>query len=136
MRRVMFWSGSIIGSCALAIGCSSSGAPRHASETPPTPEIPEARLEMGRAAYQTGMCFKCHGEDAMGTKRAPDLTDGHWDHCDGSVEGILGVLRRGVKKGEMIDPARPFAMNPATNLIKSEDELLALAQYVWSLSHH
>ena len=123
---------------ASAAGLASCVAKESSSKAAPAPvvvSIPAARLDMGRAAYQTAMCFKCHGEDGKGTTKAPNLTDGHWDHCDGTVEGILGVLNRGVPKSEFVDHSHPFGMQPATRRIHSEDELLALAQYVWSLSH-
>lgn len=123
-----------VGALALTIGgCASPSAPARASEA--SESIPPERLEMGRTAFGTAMCVKCHGEDGKGSEKAPDLTSGTWHHCDGSVEGILGVLRRGVAKADFADPSRPFGMQPATKRIQSEDELLALAQYVWSLSH-
>lgn len=136
MRRIVAWCGPGCLAIGLGVvGCVSSkggvrgGAPQTAAD------IPETRLALGREAFQTGMCFKCHRPDGTGSKRAPDLTDGEWSHCDGTIEGILGVIRHGVSKAEMVDSSRPFAMNPATNFIKDDDELLALAQYVWSLSH-
>jgi len=138
---------------ALA-GCSDSDTPAPdpalvdpdptpapgASTAPLTPAADPAAaadpalIERGLAAFQTGMCNKCHGPDGTGGDRAPNLTDGDWLHCDGSVEGILAVVRRGVPKDELVDPTRPFQMNPATNLIADEADLEALAAYVHSLS--
>jgi mono/diheme cytochrome c family protein len=88
-------------------------------------------LAAGMAAWEQGMCSKCHGAAGEGGSRAPDLTDGEWIHCDGSVAGIRQVLVTGVPKDQMKDPSRPFAMNPATNLVSDID---ALAEYVASLS--
>ena len=79
------------------------------------------------------MCAKCHGEDGTGGKRAPDLTDDEWLHADGSIDSIRKILRSGVPRGKLKDPDRPFAMNPATNLITDDEAIDALAAYVASL---
>jgi mono/diheme cytochrome c family protein len=116
---------------AILLGCASGTCP----PPEPAPESPAPeRLAAGAAAFQTGMCFKCHGDDGSGTPRGPNLTDDVWDHCDGSTEGILAVLERGVPKHELKDPSRPFGMNPASNLIPDPDTRRALAEYVRSLS--
>lgn len=93
-----------------------------------------ADLERGRQAYQTGQCFKCHGEGGAGTQRGPRLADLQWAHCDGSVEGILGVLQSGVPEDQIKDSRFKFGMNPATERIPSAEDLQALAEYVHSLS--
>lgn len=95
--------------------------------------VSAADLERGRQAYQTGQCFKCHGEGGSGTQRGPRLADQQWAHCDGSVEGILGVLQTGVPEDQVKDSRFKFGMNPATERISSPEELQALAEYVHSL---
>ena len=81
----------------------------------------------------TGFCAKCHGAKGKGTARGPDLTDDHWDHCDGTLEGIRQVLISGVPKEKLVDTSRQFGMNPATNLV-SETDLDALAAHVYAMS--
>jgi mono/diheme cytochrome c family protein len=103
--------------------------------TTPAPAAPTAELLVrGVAAFEKGMCSKCHEADGSGSARAPNLTDKDWLHCDGSVEGIHKVLLNGVPKDQLKDPNRPFAMNPVTNLVPEEVDLKALAAYVESLS--
>lgn len=96
--------------------------------------ISTEQLALGESMWKQGMCYKCHRDDGTGGERAPDLTDSDWLHCDGSVEGILEVIIAGVGKDKMIDKSRPFSMNPATNLIKDEKQLEALAAFVWNMS--
>ena len=91
-------------------------------------------LKIGKAAFKQGMCAKCHGQDGTGSKRGPNLTDSRWDHCDGSAAGIEQVLNSGVAKEDLQDASHPFAMNPATNLVKDKSALAALARYVQSLA--
>ena len=90
----------------------------------------------GAEAWAMGMCSKCHRDDGTGGKRAPNLTDDVWLHCDGSVEGIRSVIVSGVPRDKLKNPDRPFAMNPATNLIKDQKLIDALATYVHALSEN
>jgi mono/diheme cytochrome c family protein len=114
---------------AIFLGCTTG---LQAAE--PSPGVVSAEtLKAGKAAYVQGMCAKCHGEDGRGGARAPDLTDDEWLHADGSIESIRALLVSGVSRERMVDKSRPFAMNPATNLIGNES-IDALAAYVWSLS--
>lgn len=94
----------------------------------------ELVLGRGVQAFRTGMCFKCHMDHGEGSSRAPNLTDDEWLHCDGSVEGILRVIRSGIPKDKLKDPNRPFQMNPVTNLITDDTLIRDLAVYVHSLS--
>lgn len=116
----------------VACGCVSNGEGSEAEMAPAAPS--QSEIERGGVAFVEGKCFKCHGNDGRGTPRGPDLTDSRWEHCDGSVDGILVVLERGVPKAELKDPTRPFAMNPASTLVPDAEARRALAAYVWSLS--
>jgi mono/diheme cytochrome c family protein len=109
-----------------------------AAVNPPPGSVDVAQrdaINVGSVAFQTAMCVKCHGDDATGTKRAPDLTDDEWLHVDGSVEQIRALIVAGVPKDKLKDPDRPFAMNPVTNFIQDEKQIDALAAYVHSLGH-
>ncbi len=117
------------GSAALMPGQSPASNNSMVSVAAISPEI----LARGAAAYQTGMCFKCHGDDGTGGVRGPNLTDDEWLHADGSVESIQRILRSGVPRDQLKDPGRPFAMNPATNLITDDEAIDALAVYVAQL---
>ena len=150
MRYALPLASALIVSCSgdfTALPHASSIATNQAGNVETTPEptsqispveavspSPE-QLARGANAFERGMCAKCHHEDGKGGKRAPDLTDAEWLHCDGTITGILQVLHTGVSKDCLKDPTRPFAMNPVKNLVPNEQDLNALAAYVWSLSH-
>ncbi len=107
--------------------------PAESAAAEPAKSIDSAALDRGAHAYQQGMCAKCHGPAGSGTRKAPNLTDARWDHCDGSVDGILAVLRSGVPRDKLKDKSRR-PMNPVTNLVPDEQQLRDLAAYVHSLS--
>lgn len=105
------------------------------ADLPTRDDLADVASTLGVDTFATGMCAKCHADDGTGSDRAPDLTDDEWLHCDGSVDGILAVLKSGVPKDKLVDPSRPFGMNPVTNLVKDDAALQALAEYVHGLSH-
>jgi len=123
-----------------------SGTPAPAADPPATPApaprsdaapggLTTERIALARRAYGAGMCATCHGADASGSRAGPSLTDNEWVHCDGSVSGILAVLDSGVAESDFKNPAYPLAMPSAATLIPDADARLALAEYLWSLSH-
>ena len=77
----------------------------------------------------TGNCFTCHGPDAKGGQLAPDLTDQVWLNTDGTLDGILSVVREGVPQPKQ-HPAPMPAMGGAQ---LSDDQIRQVASYVWSL---
>jgi glucose/arabinose dehydrogenase/mono/diheme cytochrome c family protein len=83
--------------------------------------------EVGGAA-----CAGCHGSSAKGTPLGPDLTDSKWLWSDGSYEGIAKTITEGVSRPKEYRNAMP-AMGGAQ---LTDEQVKALAAYVWSLSHH
>lgn len=83
-----------------------------------------------------GACFMCHGADAKGTPGlAPNLTAGKngkkWLHGDGTYGAILEIVRHGVP-----DPKEgPSPMPPMGGASLTQQQLQAVAAYVYSLSH-
>ena len=90
--------------------------------------------ERGKQAYRQLGCIGCHGATGTGSDRGPDLTSGSWVHCDGSVNGIATVLRRGIPRDQFVAPHFKQAMKPATTKLKDDTTMMALAAYVRSLS--
>jgi cbb3-type cytochrome c oxidase subunit III len=81
--------------------------------------------------HKTGLCYACHGTNAEGTV-GPNLTDAEWLHGDGSYDMIVATVTSGVpaekaKKG--------IAMPPKGGSSITEEEVKAVAAYVFSLSH-
>jgi mono/diheme cytochrome c family protein len=78
-----------------------------------------------------GTCTACHGQDAKGTAVAPDLTDNQWINGDGSYQFIVTTVTNGVPKPKQ----HPAPMPPKGGAPLNDDQVKAVAAYVYSLSH-
>ncbi len=79
------------------------------------------------------MCGACHGASAQGIPNlGADLTDDEWLHSDGSLEGILKSIVDGVSSDES---SSGTVMPPKGGSALSDEQLEAVAAYVWSLSN-
>ncbi|WGJ14838.1 c-type cytochrome [Methylocapsa sp. D3K7] len=76
-------------------------------------------------------CAGCHGLDAKGTPVGPDLTTGTWLWGDGSLPAIAQTIRNGVPEPKTFSGAMP----PMGGVELSQDEINALAAYVWAVGH-
>jgi cbb3-type cytochrome c oxidase subunit III len=93
-----------------------------------TPEL----IEQGRAIFSgVGGCANCHGADARGLL-GPDLTDDEWWHAKGSYLELVTQILNGVPLEESTSGT---AMAPRGGSEISEEEVMAAAAYVWTLSH-
>lgn len=78
-----------------------------------------------------GTCTACHGQDAKGTAVAPDLTDNQWINGDGSYDFIVHTVTTGVPQPKQ----HPAPMPPKGGAALSDQQVKAVAAYVYSLSH-
>ncbi len=78
-----------------------------------------------------GTCTACHGQDATGTAVAPNLTDAQWINGDGSFGFIVKTVTTGVPKPK----EHPAPMPPMGGAQLTDDQVKAVAAYVFSLSH-
>jgi putative heme-binding domain-containing protein len=78
-----------------------------------------AAIREGASLFRAN-CSPCHGLDARGGGRGPDLTIGRWIH-GGSDEAIFQTISQGVAGTEM--PANPF----------EDSEIWALIAYIRSM---
>jgi mono/diheme cytochrome c family protein len=78
-----------------------------------------------------GNCYACHGTNALGAV-GPNLTDSEWIHSDGSYEAIVKQVTTGVPQAES---KSGIVMPPKGGADLSDDEVKAVAAYVYSLSH-
>lgn len=84
----------------------------------------------GEAIFKgKGLCHVCHGVDAKGTPLAPDLTDEDWINTDGSLEGIIEIIRTGVSQPK--EYPTPMPARGGADL--SDEDVEAVAEYVKSL---
>jgi len=100
-------------------------------------ELPEgvtmAMVEDGKSIFAgRGICLTCHGQDATGIPNlGGNLTDDEWIHSDGSYEGIVQTIMDGVT----VDASTVGTpMPPKGGASISDDQVKAVAAYVWTLS--
>jgi mono/diheme cytochrome c family protein len=110
-------------------------APLAAQSAPvPVPLPPGVTAEMivkGKELFQgAGLCMACHGVDAKGSV-GPDLTDTLWVHHKGSFEEIVAQVTKGIPEE---DSKSGTPMPPRGGSVLSDEEIRAVAAYVWSLS--
>lgn len=130
---------------ALFVAASASAAVAQSTpENATTPKTPPAEASAGTAAvtpeliaqgekiYQgAGLCYACHGSNAQGSV-GPNLADSEWIHSKGTFEEIVEQVTKGVPK-EQSKSGMP--MPPKGGSTISDEEIRAVAAYVYSLSH-
>lgn len=100
-------------------------------------ELPEGvtaeMLARGEELFRgAGFCYTCHGESGRGVPQlGADLADDEWLHTDGSYEEIVKRVRAGVT-AEASSVGVPMPPRGGGRL--SDDEVRAVAAYVWALS--
>jgi len=110
---------------AAALGASPAAAQTPAAVTP-------AAIAQGDSIFHsTGNCYACHGANAQGAV-GPNLTDAEWIHSDGSYDAIVKQITTGVPKEES---KSGIAMPPKGGSTITDDEVKAVAAYVYSLGH-
>jgi mono/diheme cytochrome c family protein len=76
-------------------------------------------------------CAGCHGAGGVGSPVGADLTAGTWLWSDGSLEGITKTILAGVPEPK----EHAGAMPPKGGVDLTDDQVKAVAAYVWSLGH-
>ena len=110
---------------AALLGASPAAAQAPAGVT-------AAAIAQGDSIFHSkGNCYACHGANAQGAV-GPNLTDAEWIHSDGSYDAIVKQVTTGVTKEE----SKSGIPMPATGGSSiTDDEVKAVAAYVYSLSH-
>ena len=110
---------------AAVLGARPAGAQAPAGVTP-------AAIALGDSLFHSkGNCYACHGANAQGTV-GPNLTDAEWIHSDGSYDAIVKQITTGVTAEES---KSKIPMPPKGGSQITDDEVKAVAAYVYSLSH-
>lgn len=110
---------------------------------PAVPVLPAgvtlAMIARGDSLYSHNACQRCHGPWGFNGPNGPALAKGDsakWLHSDGSYEGIVATILRGVPRDSLVDKTRRFQMNPrGSNPPLSDEDVRAVAAYVWKLNH-
>ena len=124
----------------LAVACRSSGtgAGSGVAAKPAVPtEVTPARVALGDSLFNNGGCMRCHGAKGVGAQNGPALNDNAWDQlATGSYEEIRALIVSGVPKEKIKVTTRPNAMGARGGRMNLNDEQIsAVAAYVWTLSH-
>jgi mono/diheme cytochrome c family protein len=116
----------------------SGGAAARAATTPATPAaVTPASIALGDSIFHARGCRNCHGPDAKGRANGPDLTSGHFLQVNGSYDDFVRVITNGVAVAAVKDTTHKRAMpargGPPAPL--TDDQIKAVAAFVWSLNH-
>ena len=107
------------------------GARPAVAQSPAT--VTPAAIAKGDSIFHSkGNCYACHGANAQGAAVGPNLTDAEWIHSDGSYDAIVKQVTVGVTKEES---KSGIPMPPKGGSTITDDEVKAVAAYVYSLSH-
>jgi mono/diheme cytochrome c family protein len=110
---------------AAVLGARPAVAQAPAAVTP-------AAIALGDSLFHSkGNCYACHGANAQGAV-GPNLTDAEWIHSDGSYDAIVKQITTGVTAEES---KSKIPMPPKGGSQITDDEVKAVAAYVYSLSH-
>ncbi|MBK8004042.1 MAG: c-type cytochrome [Gemmatimonadetes bacterium] len=113
---------------ALATAFGTATAEAQAVPQGATP----AMVERGKEIFtKQGLCYACHGQEGKGLV-GPNLTDATWIHGKGSWEEIIGIVNNGIPK-EQAKGGIPMPAKGGSSI--SDDDVKAVAAYVYSLSH-
>jgi len=97
-----------------------------------SPAVTPALITRGDSVYHgAGNCYACHGTKGEGLV-GPNLTDAEWIHSKGSYDEIVAQITHGVPK-EASKSGIP--MPPKGGSTISDEDVKAVAAYVYSLSH-
>jgi glucose/arabinose dehydrogenase/mono/diheme cytochrome c family protein len=155
--RIVYRGGSGNGGAAQYTPCPSASAPAGnitvADAKPPEGTHPDAgaaaaidslpvpngatkeMVALGARIYhgQVGgaTCVGCHGAAGTGTSLGPNLTDTQWLWSDGSYRAIAKTIAAGVPQPKQYRSPMP----PMGGAQLTDDQVSAVAAYVWALSH-
>ena len=94
--------------------------------------VTAAAITQGDSIFHgKGNCYACHGANAQGAV-GPNLTDAEWLHSDGSYDAIVKQITTGVPQAES---KSGIMMPPKGGSTITDDQVKAVAAYVYSLSH-
>jgi cbb3-type cytochrome c oxidase subunit III len=127
-------------SSAAAQSTETSSAPKDSSAKAAAPAkdaaaagavTPELIAQGDKIFHGPGNCYACHGSKGEGSV-GPNLTDSEWIHSKGTYEDIVAQVTHGVTKEES---KSGIVMPPKGGSTISDEDVKAVAAYVYSLSH-
>jgi glucose/arabinose dehydrogenase len=98
---------------------------------PVPPGATAEQVAKGMALFKAGSCGGCHGADAAGGSIGPPLNTGSPIWTDGSLGSIKDLIAKGVPQPKQYRSPMP----PEGGAQFSDDDLNAVAAYVWAVGH-
>ena len=93
--------------------------------------VTEAMVQEGQSIFAGGgICYTCHMAEGAGGPLAPNLADDVWLNVDGSYDAIVDLINTGVAQPR----EHPGAMLPRAGMPLTDDQVAAVAAYVYMLS--
>jgi glucose/arabinose dehydrogenase/mono/diheme cytochrome c family protein len=115
---------------------ASTAKPPEGASAPVPPGATADMVALGDRIYHGEVggasCAGCHGSTGKGSPLGPDLTDSKWLWSDGSWEGIARTITDGVPQPKEYRNGMPAKGGAQL----TDDQVKALAAYVWSLGQH
>ncbi|HMA25821.1 MAG TPA: c-type cytochrome [Gemmatimonadaceae bacterium] len=143
----------LIAATAIA-ACSSGSATTSSAPTPASAQsgatttakatsgglpagVTTAMIAEGDSLFHAASCVRCHGADAKGAQNGPSLMGPTFMHVNGTYEDFVRLIMSGVPADSIKDKTHRFAMRPkgGGQTPLTDDQVKAVAAYVYSLSH-
>ncbi len=123
------------GDASSSASGGAGAAPAQAALSFDPANITEAQLALGDSIFHgkigANSCQACHGEKGDAGIVAPKLNDAEWLHSDGSLEAIYKTIKSGVMSPKQFSSVMP----PYGGSMMTDERTLAVAAYVYKLSH-
>lgn len=124
-----------LAACSHSARSTTASSPAPAAKPAMPPGVTATMIASGDSIFNNRSCKNCHLVGGVGGPRGPNLTDTQWIHIDGSYDAIVKLVTTGFTKAEQVDKQYRFSMNPRGGVNLTDDEVRAVAAYVYSLSH-
>ena len=143
----------LIAATAIA-ACSSGSATTSSAPTPASAQsgatttakatsgglpagVTTAMIAEGDSLFHAASCVRCHGADAKGAQNGPSLMGPTFMHVNGTYEDFVRLIMSGVPADSIKDKTHRLAMRPkgGGQTPLTDDQVKAVAAYVYSLSH-
>jgi|TARA_B110000438_G_scaffold298242_1_gene346097 mono/diheme cytochrome c family protein len=125
MKQIFPGVGALVLFLAVVPGAYAQGLPSG---------VTDAMVTEGQQIYVgAGLCATCHGPVGEGFI-GPSLIDAEWLNGSGTYEEIVGAITNGVALAD-VKNAMGVMMPPRGGSSITDDQVNALASYVWKLSN-
>jgi mono/diheme cytochrome c family protein len=130
-------SGTKTASTSPSPATSQTGAAAKAATGGLPAGVTTAMIAEGDSLYHKASCVRCHGADAKGAQNGPNLTGPTFMHVNGTYPDFVRLIMSGVPADSIQDKAHRFPMRPrgGGQTPLTDDQVKAVAAYVYSLSH-